>query len=152
MHCITANMLQTNKVDARCDKLATELSRQHFKSEVANFQLLHLHLTYATCIWRLRWSDPVWVFQRSLASEFLGHPSCGVVCLILRSAVSVEQQLVTDRHDNSCHLRLAGKSCSAVSWIFAVLCHDILLEVLMHVKNFSVSLLLTKTVVLKSNR
>jgi len=26
MHCITANMLQTNKVDAQRDKLATELS------------------------------------------------------------------------------------------------------------------------------
>jgi len=28
--CTTANVLQTNKVDARCDKLATELSRQRF--------------------------------------------------------------------------------------------------------------------------
>jgi len=28
--CTTANVLQT-KVDAQCDKLATELSRQHFR-------------------------------------------------------------------------------------------------------------------------
>ena len=43
MHCITANVLQT-KVDARCDKLATELSWQRFVSKVANFRLLHMHL------------------------------------------------------------------------------------------------------------
>ena len=43
------NVLQTNNVDAQCDKLATELSWQHFASKVANFQLLqpHLHLVPA---------------------------------------------------------------------------------------------------------
>ena len=50
--CITANVLQTNKVDAQSDKLATELSWQCFASKVANFQLPHVHLTYPTCIWR----------------------------------------------------------------------------------------------------
>jgi len=45
MRCITANVLQTNQVDAHCDKLATELSWQRFASKVANFQLPHLHLT-----------------------------------------------------------------------------------------------------------
>jgi len=46
MRCITANVLQTGKVDAQCDKLATELSRQPFASKVANLQLSHLLLTY----------------------------------------------------------------------------------------------------------
>jgi len=31
-----ANVLQTNKVDAQCDKLVTELSWQCFGSKVAN--------------------------------------------------------------------------------------------------------------------
>ena len=43
-----------NNVDARCDKLATELSCQRFASKVAYFQLPHLQLSYSTCIWRLR--------------------------------------------------------------------------------------------------
>jgi len=38
------NVLQTNKVDAQCDKLATKLSWQCFTAKVANLQ--HLHLTY----------------------------------------------------------------------------------------------------------
>jgi len=36
--------LQTNKVDAQCDKLVTELSWQHFMSKDTSFQL-------PTCIW-----------------------------------------------------------------------------------------------------
>jgi len=56
--CITANVLQTNKVDAQCDKLATELSWQCFASKVTNFQLPHLYLTYLTCIWHLCWGWP----------------------------------------------------------------------------------------------
>jgi len=59
LRCITEKVLQTNKVDAQSDKLATELSWQSFASKVTNFQLLHLHLTYPTCILRLRWGDPV---------------------------------------------------------------------------------------------
>jgi len=55
MRCVTANVPQTNKVDTQCDKLATELSWQRFTSKVATFQLPHLHFTYPTCIWRLRW-------------------------------------------------------------------------------------------------
>jgi len=43
-------VLQTNQLDAQCDKLATELSWHRFASEVANLQLPHLHLTYPTCI------------------------------------------------------------------------------------------------------
>jgi len=53
--CIVVNMLQANKVDAQCDKLAITLSWQHFALKVANLQLPHLHLTYPTCIWRLHW-------------------------------------------------------------------------------------------------
>jgi len=52
---ITANVLQTNKVDAQCDKLATELSQQRFASKFASLQLPHLYLTYLTCICCLRW-------------------------------------------------------------------------------------------------
>jgi len=37
MFCITANVLQTNNVDAECDKLATELSYWRFAPKVANF-------------------------------------------------------------------------------------------------------------------
>jgi len=69
--CITANVLQTNKVDAQCDKLATELSWQRFVLKVANFQLPHLHLTYTTRIWRLHCRWPIWVLLRFSASENL---------------------------------------------------------------------------------
>jgi len=41
--CITANVLQTNKVDAQCDKLAAELGCQRFSSKVTIF-------SYRTCI------------------------------------------------------------------------------------------------------
>ena len=44
--CITANVLQTSKMDAQCYKLTTELSWQCFASEIANFQQRHLKLTY----------------------------------------------------------------------------------------------------------
>jgi len=57
--CITANVLQTNDIDAQCSKLATKLSRQRFASKVTNCQQPHLHLTYPTCTWRLRWGHPV---------------------------------------------------------------------------------------------
>jgi len=52
---IMAKVMQTNNVNAQCDKLATELSWQRFSSKVANFQPQHLHLTYLTCIWHFRW-------------------------------------------------------------------------------------------------
>jgi len=69
--CITANVLQTNKVDAECDKLATELSWQSFASKVATFQLLHPHLTYPACIWRLRWGWPRLSFTKIFGSRKL---------------------------------------------------------------------------------
>jgi len=40
--CITSNVLQTNNVNAQCDKSATELSRQRLASKVATFQLPRL--------------------------------------------------------------------------------------------------------------
>ena len=82
---ITANVLQTNKVDAQCDKLATELSWQRFTSKIASFQLQQLHLTYPTCIWLLHWG-----WTRSNFAEIFGIRkleslglSWGVVCVIL---------------------------------------------------------------------
>jgi len=67
--CSTANV----QVDSQCGKLATELSRQRFASKVANFQLLQLHLTYSTCIWRHRWGRP----RLSFAEMALRDPTCG---------------------------------------------------------------------------
>ena len=51
----TANV----QVDAQCDKLATELSRQWFASKVANFQLSQLHLTCPEGFGAFSWDDPV---------------------------------------------------------------------------------------------
>jgi len=51
------------KVDAQCDKLATELRWQRFASKVANFQLPHLHLAHP-----LAQRDPVWVLPIKLES------------------------------------------------------------------------------------
>jgi len=59
LRCIMMNVLQTNKVDAQCDRHATELSWQRFASKVTSCQLPHLHLTYPTCIWCLCWGWPV---------------------------------------------------------------------------------------------
>jgi len=73
--CIAANVLQTNNVDAERDKLTSELSWQYFASKVANFQLPHLHLTYLTCIWCLRWGWPRLKFAEIFGirkPEFLG--------------------------------------------------------------------------------
>jgi len=87
--CITASVLQTNKVDAQCDKLATKLSWKRFASKFAILQLPHLHLTYSTCIWRLGWSD-VFEFCRDFRRQKAMSPWRSVVCVILRLAVSVE--------------------------------------------------------------
>jgi len=97
MRCITANVLQTSKVDAQCDKLATEVSWQCLASTVASLQLLHLHLTYLTCIWRLRLGN-LFEFCRDFQRQEtrVTRLSCGFVCVILRLAVSVEHWLVTD--------------------------------------------------------
>ena len=65
-------------------------SRQ-FAAAVLYLRMQLCHLTSPTCIWRLRWGDPVWVLPRFSASEeSLAGLSFGVVCVILRLAVSVE--------------------------------------------------------------
>jgi len=64
--------LQTNKVDAQCDKLATELRWQRFASKMANFQLPHRHLTYPTCP---RWGDSVCFFCRDFRRQKKTRPA-----------------------------------------------------------------------------
>ena len=58
------------------------------------------NLTYPTCIWcvRLRWFHLSFEFCRDFRHQKTRVPglSCGVVCVILRLAVSVEHRLVTD--------------------------------------------------------
>jgi len=88
-------VLQTNKVDAQCDKLATELSWQRFASKVANLQLPflpHISAFGASVVVTL------FGFCRALRRQKTRVPglSCGVICVILRLAVSVEHRLVTD--------------------------------------------------------
>jgi len=62
-----ANVLQTNKVDAQCDKVAFDAS---------------VPFEFCRDFWHQK-------------TKVLGL-SCGVVCVILRLAVSVEHRLVTD--------------------------------------------------------
>jgi len=72
MHCIMENVLQT-KMNARCDKLVTELSWQFLRwltfSSYSKLFVKSPILTYSTCIWHLCWGDPVQVLWRSSASE-----------------------------------------------------------------------------------
>jgi len=78
--CSMANV----HVNARCDKLASELSWQRFTSKAANFRLLHLHLTYPTGIWRLRWGWPRLSFADIFGSRNL-ESLCYRVALFVRS-------------------------------------------------------------------
>ena len=92
-----------NKVDAQCDKLATELSWQSLASKVANLQL-HLHL-----------ANPLGMTPFELCRDFWHQKTrvhglwCGVVCVILRLTLSVEHRLVTDgptdRHTTTANTR-----------------------------------------------
>ena len=94
--CIRASVLQTNNVDAQCDKLATKLSWQCFALEVANLQLPHLHLTYPTCIWRLHWGWPHLSFAEIFSTrKRVPGLSCCIVYMILCLDISVERWLVT---------------------------------------------------------
>ena len=101
--CIMANMLQT-KVDAQCDKLATELSWQCLLAMVDVFELQRVIywklqiLTYPTCSWHLCWGWPHLNFAEIFGNRKLETVlSCGIVCMILHLAISVEHWLVTDR-------------------------------------------------------
>jgi len=68
------------------------------RSKVADFQLPHLHLTYP----RLHLAHPLAVSPFEFCRDFRHQKTrvagllCGVVYVILRLAVSVEHQLVTD--------------------------------------------------------
>jgi len=63
------NVPQITNVNAQCDKRVTELRWQRFASKVTNFQLNQLYLTYPASIWRLRWSESVWILSISSAPE-----------------------------------------------------------------------------------
>ena len=67
--CITANVLQTNMVDAQCDKLAAELSLTTLRVESRNFQPPHPHLTYPPAFGTAVWGEPVWVLPIFSATE-----------------------------------------------------------------------------------
>ena len=85
-------MLQA-KVDAQYAKPVIELkltmlaTLDFFKLQGVMSQK-SLILTYSTCIWRFCWHQKTRVPRTEL--------SCGIVCMILRLAVSVEHRLVTD--------------------------------------------------------
>jgi len=107
VRCITANVLQTNKVDAQWDKLATEPSWQliHVKSRqfaatAPAFNIPHLHLVPPLGVTPFEFC---WDFQHQKTR--VPGLSCGIVCMILRLAISVEHWLVvdrqTDRHNDS---------------------------------------------------
>jgi len=68
------DVLQTSKVDAQCDELATELSRKRFALKVANFQLPHLHLapplTFAE-IFRPRKVESLWYHAVLFAQSYI---------------------------------------------------------------------------------
>ena len=93
--CIIPNVLQTNKVDAQCDKLTTELSWERLESKVTNVQLPHLHL-----------APPLEVTLFEFCQDFrhqktiVAALSCGVVCTILCLPVSVEHRHVSDGRTN----------------------------------------------------
>jgi len=97
---LMAKVLQTN-ADAQCDKLATELSRQclqrstflSYLSKVANFNLPHLQLVPPLGVTPFEFCQDLW-YQKTRVPGIL----CGIVCVILHLAVSVEHQLVTNRH------------------------------------------------------
>jgi len=99
MRCITANMLQAHKVDAQCDKLATERSWQCFASKFTNFATPHLNLTYTSPAFGASiGGDAVWVLTR-VRHQKTRVPVllCGIVCVILCLAISVKHRLMTDR-------------------------------------------------------
>jgi len=104
-HCITVNVLQTNQVDAQCDKLATKLSWEWFASDVTNLQLPHLHLAPP-----LGW--PRLSYCRDFRHQKTSAEAILLCCLCdLDLAVLVECWLVTDGRTNR-HTMTAG-----VAWV-----------------------------------
>ena len=89
MRCITANMLQT-KVTTIATVDVFELQRVICRKSPI--------LTYPTCIWHLHWGVTPFelcpdIWQEKTTVRGL---SCGIVCVILHLAVSVEHRLVID--------------------------------------------------------
>ena len=103
------NVLQT-KVDAYRDKPATELNWQRLRRSICRNSAI---LIYPTCIWCFRWGWPRLSFAETFGSRklYIGYYglSCGVVCVILRLAVSVEHRLVTDRHLTTAYTALTWR-------------------------------------------
>jgi len=98
------DVLQTNKVDAQCDKLVTKLSWQRLRQstrssysellvESRQFNLPHPHLALPLMVTPFE-------FCRDIRRQKTRDPalSCGIVCVILCLAISVEHRLVTDDH------------------------------------------------------
>ena len=83
-------MLQTKKVDAQCDELATVESGQ-ISATAPALNLPNLHLASPLGVTPLEFCQDF----RQQKTRGLGL-SCGVVYVILHSAVSVEHRLVTD--------------------------------------------------------
>jgi len=86
-------------VDSTCDSRSFRAIAGYLL-KVANFNIIHLHLAPP-----LGWSTP-FEFCRDLRHQKTRIPglSCGVVCVNLHLAVSVERQLVTDRQTDI-HIR-----------------------------------------------
>jgi len=79
-----ANVLQT-KVDAQCDRFATDNTCDGQRFWVAAGSRKSQTLTYPTCIWCLQWGWPGVRFAEifgtiKVESHWL---SCGIVCMIL---------------------------------------------------------------------
>jgi len=124
MHCVRANVLQT-KVDAQCDKLATELSWQRLRwSTFSSYSKLfvkshqfwptHLHLVPPLGVTPFEYP---FEFCRDLQHQKTRVPglSCGFVCMILCLAISVEV-LVKDRQTD----RYTTTAYTALAWHRAV--------------------------------
>jgi len=93
MRCITANVLQTNNVDAQCDKLCNraKLATLHveshqFSAATPAFNLPHLHLVPPMAVTPSEFCPG---FQQQTAK--VPRLLCGTVCVILRLAVSVQR-------------------------------------------------------------
>jgi len=116
MRCITANMLQT-KVTTIATVDVFELQRVICRKSPI--------LTYPTCIWHLHWGVTPFelcpdIWQEKTTVRGL---SCGIVCVILHLAVSVEHRLVIDGRTMMAYTALTW--CHAVEtfetksqWIF----------------------------------
>jgi len=115
-----ANMRQTNKMDAQCDRLVTERSWQCFVLKVTSLQLRRLHLAPPLGV-------TLFEFCRDFQQQKTRVPglSCGVVCVILRLAISVEHWLVMDgQTDTQRQLILVLASIMWIKTVFRLTCFE----------------------------